>query len=104
MKESRYNIWIRRGQESYVYNGVSGGLLRMSARDEAAFRAFLIDESRADCSPSVLENLVRGRMLLNEATDELTFLEQRYAQNRDNTDVLALTLVTSLGCNFDCPY
>jgi uncharacterized protein len=104
MKESRYNIWIQRHGEHYVYNGVSGALLRMTAEHHTAFRRFLNDDAQTDCPPSVLADLVRGRMLLSDDTDELSFLEQRYAQGRDSTQNLALTVVTSLGCNFDCPY
>ncbi len=104
MKESRYNIWIQRGGEDYVYNGVSGALLRVTAQQHTAVQKFVSGDSQADCSPAVLADLVIGRMLLNDDTDELNFLEQRYAHNRDSTDTFALTLVTSLGCNFDCPY
>ena len=27
MRESRYNVWVERNGSSFVYNGVSGGLL-----------------------------------------------------------------------------
>jgi uncharacterized protein len=104
MKESKYNIWVQRGEDHYVYNGVSGALLRMTAEHRAAFNGFLTGDPRADCPPSVLADLVLGRMLVNDDMDEITFLKTRYVQARDSTPSLDLTLVTSLGCNFDCPY
>jgi uncharacterized protein len=43
-------------------------------------------------------------MLVPDAADELELLRRRYAASRRNTGRFHLTIVTSLGCNFDCPY
>jgi uncharacterized protein len=43
-------------------------------------------------------------MLIPSELDELELLARRYRLSRHNTDHFALTIVTSLGCNFDCPY
>ena len=42
-------------------------------------------------------------MIVNDDLDELEVLERRYREARGPTS-FALTIVTSLGCNFDCPY
>jgi len=41
MKESQYNIWVERGDFSYVYNGITGALLRVSHEDRSALRQFI---------------------------------------------------------------
>jgi uncharacterized protein len=102
LKESRYNIWVERVGAAYVYNGVSGGL-RVPSEHRRAVQQFLAGESEA-CPPKVVEQMVLGQMLVPDSGDELEFLARRYAGSRYNAARFALTLVTSLGCNFDCPY
>jgi uncharacterized protein len=103
MKESRYNTWVDRRDASYVFNGVSGALLRIPRTERELLRGMLAGEDAAS-SPEVLAHLARGRMLVNDDVDELAVLAERYRWSRFDTTRFALTLVTSLGCNFDCPY
>jgi uncharacterized protein len=43
MKESRYNVWVDRGDAAYVFNGVSGALLRVAKKDYSAVRRYLAE-------------------------------------------------------------
>lgn len=43
-------------------------------------------------------------MLVRDGVDDLALLEMRYHAPRHSTEHFALTIITSLGCNFDCPY
>jgi uncharacterized protein len=43
-------------------------------------------------------------MLVGDDADELHDLAARYRASQNNRSHFALTIVTSLGCNFDCPY
>jgi uncharacterized protein len=104
MKESSYNIWVERSGSSYVYNGISGGVLRMSQDERAAVQRVLNDAGARDCSPKLLERMAIGRMVVPDDADEIELLANRYAATRYDTSRFALTVVTSLGCNFDCPY
>jgi uncharacterized protein len=104
MRQSRYNIWVERDGSSYVYNGVSGALLRMSADDRSAVEKVLKDRGARDCSPELLKKMAVGRMLVPDDADEIELLTKRYAMSRYDSSHFALTIVTSLGCNFDCPY
>jgi uncharacterized protein len=106
VKESRYNVWVERPDAAYVYNGVSGALLQMPRDDASAVRGWLSggQEPSEACSPTLLADLIRGRMLVRDGFDEFAFLAGRYQASRHDTRHFALTIVTSLGCNFDCPY
>ena len=104
MKESRYNVWVERDGAAYVFNGVSGGLLRVPLEEHRALRSFLAGERGAACSPALLRDMAVGRMLVTDDFDELDLLAARYQASRYDTGQFALTIVTSLGCNFDCPY
>jgi len=103
MRQSQYNIWSQRGDGAYVFNGVSGGVISMSERERRQLLGFLDGDD--DAAPvELLEELIRGRMLVSDDADEVRFLSDRYRLSRQGTSTFALTIVTSLGCNFDCPY
>lgn len=104
MKESNYNIWIERGDFAYVFNGISGALLRLSKEEYDALRRYLAGADELHCSPKFLEQMALGRMLVPTDGDELQMLARRYEKSRHDTSEFGLTIVTSLGCNFDCPY
>ncbi len=105
MKESRFNIWISRDGRRYVYNGRTGGLLSLTEDDYSVSMGLLGGGAPADASDTVaLVQLVRGGMVIPDDCDELALLERGYEASRWDTSTFALTLVTSLGCNFDCPY
>lgn len=104
MRESHYNVWVEVGDSAFVFNGVSGALLKVSAADYQAVRRFLAGEEGEPCRPVVLARLVEGLMLIPAQADEIALLRERYATSRSRQSSFALTIVTSLGCNFDCPY
>ena len=105
MRESRYNVWVERNGASYVYNGVGGGLLRMSqrraGRGDAGPRA---TRRRATARRSCSSGWRSAACWSPTTPTRSALLEKRYAASRYDTSHFALTLVTSLGCNFDCPY
>jgi uncharacterized protein len=103
MRESRYNIWVERADAAYVFNSATGALLRVAKEDRRALERMLAGEE-SDCSPKVLAHLVAGRMVVPDDADELTALADRYRDTQGDTSLFALTILTSLACNFDCPY
>jgi uncharacterized protein len=104
VKASRYNLWVNEDGVDFVYNGMSGAMLKLIEGERDAVERYLAGDRASGCSASLLESLARGRMLVSDETDELELLATRYALSRGDTSRLALTIVTSLGCNFDCPY
>ncbi len=104
MKASRYNVWVDDDGADFVYNGMSGALLKLASGEREAVERYLAGEGSSGCSAALLEGLARGRMLVSDDVDELQLLATRYELSRNDTSRLALTIVTSLGCNFDCPY
>jgi uncharacterized protein len=76
----------------------------MSSRQEDAVRQFLAGDDDVAVDAELLHALVDGRALVSDGADELGLLRERYRRSRRNTDSFQLTIVTSLGCNFDCPY
>ena len=110
MEFSRYNIWVEdvgnvgNKDKFYLFNGMSGGLIRLSAEERRGVEAFIEGQDDVPCSPKLLEQLVLGRMLLPGGTNEIASLAKTYEQSQSDRTHFTLTMVTSLGCNFDCPY
>ncbi len=103
MRESRYNIWVDSDTHAYIFGGVSGALLRIPKDARDSLQRYL-DYSDPNCDPKLLLDLAKGRMLVSNDCDELELLKSRYDSDCQDTSHLALTVVTSLGCNFNCSY
>ena len=104
MKASRYNIWSSRDGREYVFNGVSGAFMALSAADRGNVERFLAGAAPDATIEPLLTELTRNRVLIADDVDELRVLEGRFKAHRYDHRTLGLTLITSLGCNFDCPY
>src|SRR3954453_8133776 len=104
MRESRYNVPVERGDRVWVYNGLSGQIRALPSDEWRDVRRFLAEEPGRVPDVDALRDLTLGRMLVNDETDELDILEHRYRTATSDRTSFSLTIVTSLGCNFDCPY
>jgi uncharacterized protein len=104
MKTSKYNLWVEADGKRHVYNTISGKLISMLPEQWCTIQSFLAGHDEGLAEVALLQELVAGRAIINDDTDELELLRQRYLQTQRGTDRFHLTVVTSLGCNFDCPY
>ncbi len=104
MRESRYNVWANLGSAHYVFNAASGAFRRVSAADHAAVERFLATRGRERCPLPVLLALAKDGMLVADELDEVGALRLRYEKARHDSSSLRLVILTSLGCNFACPY
>lgn len=102
MKLSKYNVWASHQGYEYVYNGFSGSLLKLSKNEKTQLLA-AIDE-RLELDEPLKKDLVAAHVVIPDDFNELEALEKRYDYGVNNQDVFSLTVITSLGCNFDCPY
>ncbi|HEY5629533.1 MAG TPA: radical SAM protein, partial [Candidatus Limnocylindrales bacterium] len=94
---------MRRDDRVWVYNGLSGQVISLSSDEWAATQAFLAGSERFP-AVELLRDLTLGRMIVTHDIDELETLERRYRAGTADRTSFGLTIVTSLGCNFDCPY
>jgi uncharacterized protein len=102
-RESRYNVVVHRDDRVWVYNGVSGQVMSLTADEWEATHDFLAG-SESFPAVELLRDLTLGRMLVKDDLDEVALLETRYRAGTADLSSFGLTIVTSLGCNFDCPY
>jgi uncharacterized protein len=104
MRQSRYNVVVERDELTWVHNGLSGRTVAVPARDWSDALAFIGGDHARMPAVETLRDLTVARMYVNHDTDELAILERRFRAGTSDRSAFALTIVTSLGCNFDCPY
>ena len=104
MRESRYNVVVERGELTWVHNGLSGQVVSVPTQEWTGARAFLGGDHSRMPPAETLRDLTLARMLVTDDADELGVLERRYRTATADRSSFALTIVTSMGCNFDCPY
>jgi uncharacterized protein len=104
VRQSRYNVVVERGDQVWVHNGLSGRICSVRREHWAGVLAFLDGDESRQPPVDTLRDLTLGRMLVADELDELEVLEHRYRVGTADRSSFALTIVSSLGCNFDCPY
>lgn len=104
VRQSSFNVWAHDSNGDYVFNGISGALLVIPSEKRHALEQFIAGADTAECDYALLHEMAVGHMIVPDEFDEVEFLRTRYVSGRDNTSTLGLTIVTSLGCNFACPY
>ena len=103
VKASRYNVWTHEEGSDFVYNGMSGASLKLGTGERQAVEGYLAGErdglfGGAPSEPGAWVHARVGRdRRVAAARGALPALAQRQDASRP-------TIVTSLGCNFDCPY
>ena len=122
-KPSYYNLTVKHGQLTLLFNGVSSGLLRLGPELAEAIRPFLGQpRSRAagkglkDWDPpsfdrselpavleSVFDELLRGQIFVDYDCDEAALLKERFEHARKNSPFL-VTITTTMDCNLGCYY
>ena len=104
MRQSRYNVVLERDELTWIHNGLSGRTVAVPPRDWSDALAFIGGDHSRMPAVETLRDLTVARMFVNDDTDELAVLERRFRAGTSDRSAFALTIVTSLGCNFDCPY
>ncbi|WP_391489257.1 radical SAM protein [Gordonia rubripertincta] len=79
---------------------MSGAVVRVS--DDVASALECNDVGRL--SEADKDQLAEVYAVVPDDLDELSILKQRYETGRHDRSHLGMTVITSLGCNFDCPY
>jgi len=105
LRFSRYNTWVEEdGTPPAVFNGMTGRLILLEPGEAEGLRRLVGSGDVSGVDPERATMFVRSHVLVSESVDELDTLNARYLKTAFSGAHLGLTLVTSLGCNFDCPY
>jgi len=110
-RPSNYNFRVVVGTSAYLFNALTGALLRLSKEEDASV-ANILQKSKTS-SYSELRDLVgrrslaalrRGGFLIRSDFDEVDYLRIRSQIKRFSGDGLYLAVCPTMECNFRCVY
>ena len=103
VKASRYNLFIPvKDDRHLVYNTLTGSYALWSRDDYHTFEN-AIDRQLSIESPKLKAYVAAGYLVAQE-TDEITELEKRYMQVRNDPGNMVMTIAPIMACNFACDY
>jgi uncharacterized protein len=101
MKLSYYNITSELNTNELVLANLLSGAIITISKDSYT----LIQKNTEDKIPiPLLDKLIEGRFLISDDFDELNYIQTRLSYHIFRTDILSLTILPTLDCNFDCSY
>jgi len=104
---SRYYFFIREGGQFYVYNVVSGSILRVSYR---LFRFLRYFDNKSLCisggrfNEKTINKLLENKILYSRNCSEQDFLRYKYLKDKYDDSFLSVVVLPTLKCNLDCHY
>lgn len=109
MKYSKYNHFLsspRYGE--FIYNAVTNSFVKIAAELRVRIEAVKVwNEEALQAFPEDFRKvLLDHRIIVPDDFDDEYYLKKKYAKLSAafNSDVLSLTIATTMGCNFACPY
>lgn len=105
-KFSKYNIFISNKEESLIYNSFSGALSIFNNDEMVLMNQWCEDfpKQLARENQVFLDKVLINNFLVPNDVDETAILEQKYQKQKNDTESMSLTILPTLGCNFDCNY
>lgn len=106
MKPSTYNFVFPLDEDMYLlYNALSGGFAKVDSQILDLLDRTEIESSESDESlSSVIDNLKKGKFILENEFDEIGYLKVVTNAKRFASTSLGLTIAPTLECNFACTY
>lgn len=100
MKNSFYNIFYRQSKHFYVYNQVSSALIHV---DEELWRN-LPQNNFEDIDNNTINQLKKMGFICDKSLQESDVIVARNKYNRFSNQIIRLTIMPTLSCNFRCWY
>lgn len=103
---SKYNFYIIEDDQYYIYNTVSGSILKLSQRlygyIESNDGNGTIDVSRM--SGKVVKSLIDNRVIYLRENEEFSYLEYMHKRDTHDDSFLSMVMLPTLKCNLRCHY
>lgn len=100
---SKYNIYTRYHEDYILFNTrtLALGLINKETKK-------ILEENKEillnNKDVKELQIMEKNGFIISESEDEIGILKERYWNNRFNQETLFLSIMTTLNCNFRCPY
>ncbi|MCM3205983.1 radical SAM/SPASM domain-containing protein [Paenibacillus illinoisensis] len=102
-KKSMFNLFFDHQNQAFIYNSHTGGFVTLNDEYKRSFK--LLSQNNWNEIPNEhIKNFKDGGFIVDKDLDE--YLIYKYLTNRSkySNDSFALTIATTLQCNFRCPY
>lgn len=104
-KFSNFNCLVKNKEDEYI---VFNTLTLSLAVVNKIIRDFFIAEDIQGLISSLNKNEIKmfyqNGIIVKDSYDEIQYLKEAYSYNRLQDDTLHISILTTLGCNFACPY
>jgi len=104
MKFSNFNITKKVGDEMLIYNTLSGSILHLNSQYTHYYNELLKSDIIDTDKQSLIMNLVKGKMLIEDDFDEIKSVIAQNNILRFSNYHYNLTIAPTMQCNFICPY
>lgn len=99
-KKSNYNIVNKINDKIIIFNTLTKALVEL---DDKIFK--LIENNNIDLiDDDYIENLLDNGIVVSEEYNEILELKKKYWLVKTSKNILHLTILTTLDCNFQCTY
>ena len=104
MKMSMFNVYRESGEDLFIYNTLSGGVLHLNEEYSRKFKIIKEDTELIKDFPDLLDNLKKGSMIIEDIVNERDMILTYSNMIRFSNETCTLTLAPTMKCNFVCPY
>lgn len=104
---SKYNIYLEEDKGYYIYNIVSGNILKLSHRLYMYIKQ--CDDNDIGIDSIVMNSKIAtllkdNNIIYSTPTEEKSYLEYKYLKDTYDDSFLSLVLLPTLRCNLRCHY
>lgn len=103
---SKYNFYIEEEKQFFIYNTVSGSIIRLSKElycyIKKCDKVHTIDVGKM--SHIVLKMLIDNRIIYHSYNEEKSYLEFMHLHDTHDDSFLSMVMLPTLKCNFRCHY
>lgn len=100
MKMSKFNNFIETLKSFYVFNSFSGSLIELDKK----YFEFLQSGNILKLSESEINILKNQGIVVTDKCNEKSLIRYFFYKARYGNQILSMTIVPTLECNFSCPY
>jgi uncharacterized protein len=107
MRASKYNLEMKVDGGVLLVNLLTRAVMDLDDDSFGLFKYLSADSTNYGDDPELsrfLQVLKAGFFLIDDDFDEMNYLQEKVLRERYDSDVLAVVIAPTMGCNFSCHY
>ncbi len=103
-KFSKYNLFVKYDKQYIIFNTLTLSLILLECEFVNMIKKEAVDDFLQSFSEKEIIDLLDAGIILEKEIDEMKIIKDRYWFNKYKDETLHVSVLTTLGCNFCCPY